>query len=183
MQILAVCGVKNSGKTTLLEKITAHLSKEGIKIAVIKHDGHSFVPDRPGTDSFRLKAAGAYGAAVFSSQCFSIVKDTDPPVTEADLISFFPEADLILLEGFKNSPYPKIEGSFPHPRLQPGRTPGGCHRSAPGSIFLGSPRRRPPDGLKRCGRHLPPDPGNSPADLAAGGHSDFRLMYSAFSLE
>ena len=41
MQILAVCGVKNSGKTTLLEKITAHLSKEGIKIAVIKHDGHS----------------------------------------------------------------------------------------------------------------------------------------------
>ena len=100
MQILAVCGVKNSGKTTLLEKITAHLSKEGIKIAVIKHDGHSFVPDRPGTDSFRLKAAGAYGAAVFSSQCFSIVKDTDPPVTEADLI---------LLEGFKNSPYPKIE--------------------------------------------------------------------------
>ena len=109
MQILAVCGVKNSGKTTLLEKITAHLSKEGIKIAVIKHDGHSFVPDRPGTDSFRLKAAGAYGAAVFSSQCFSIVKDTVPPVTEADLISFFPEADLILLEGFKNSPYPKIE--------------------------------------------------------------------------
>ena len=109
MQILAVCGVKNSGKTTLLEKITAHLSKEGIKIAVIKHDGRSFVPDRPGTDSFRLKAAGAYGAAVFSSQCFSIVKDTDPPVTEADLISFFPEADLILLEGFKNSPYPKIE--------------------------------------------------------------------------
>ena len=55
MHILAVCGIKNSGKTTLLTKITAQLSSEGMKIAVIKHDGHSFQPDRPGTDSFRHK--------------------------------------------------------------------------------------------------------------------------------
>ena len=109
MHVLAVCGVKNSGKTTLLTKITAQLTKEGIKIAVIKHDGHSFQADRPGTDSFRHKEAGAFGTAVFCSGRFSIVKDTEKPVTEAELFSFFPEADLILLEGFKHSSYAKIE--------------------------------------------------------------------------
>ena len=107
--ILAVCGIKNSGKTTLLTKITAQLSSEGMKIAVIKHDGHSFQPDRPGTDSFRHKEAGAYATAVFCFSCFSLVKDTNGPVDEASLFAFFPEADLILLEGFKYSHYPKIE--------------------------------------------------------------------------
>ena len=109
MHILAVCGIKNSGKTTLLTKITAQLSSEGMKIAVIKHDGHSFQPDRPGTDSFRHKEAGAYATAVFCSSCFFLVKDTNGPVDEASLFAFFPEADLILLEGFKYSHYPKIE--------------------------------------------------------------------------
>ena len=109
MRVLAICGVKNSGKTTLLTKITAPLTQEGIKIAVIKHDGHSFQADRPGTDSFRHKEAGAFGTAVFCSGRFSVVKDTEEPVTETELFSFFPEADLILLEGFKHSSYPKIE--------------------------------------------------------------------------
>lgn len=109
MHILAVCGIKNSGKTTLLSKITARLSSTGMKVAVIKHDGHSFQPDRPGTDSFRLKEAGAYGTAVFSADCFCLVKDTCSQISEETLFSFFPEADLILLEGFKFSRYPKIE--------------------------------------------------------------------------
>ena len=109
MHVLAVCGVKNSGKTTLLTKITAQLTKEGIKIAVIKHDCHSFQADRPGTDSFRHKEAGAFGTAVFCSGRFSIVKDTEKPVTETELFSFFPEADLILLEGFKHTGWPKLE--------------------------------------------------------------------------
>ena len=56
MHVLAVCGVKNSGKTTLLTKITAQLTKEGIKIAVIKHDGHSFQADRPATRKPALSA-------------------------------------------------------------------------------------------------------------------------------
>ncbi len=99
--------MKNSGKTTVLEKLVAELTRRGLKVAVIKHDGHSFEPDRPGTDTFRHLAAGAVGTAVFDGEKFQAVKYA--AVTERELIALFPEADLILLEGFKVSPWPKVE--------------------------------------------------------------------------
>lgn len=107
-RILAVCGVKNSGKTTLLAEIVKELAGQGIKTAVIKHDGHDFACDVPETDSFRLKEAGAYGTAVFSEQRIFIHK-TGSGEREKELIRCFPEADVILLEGMKESDYPKIE--------------------------------------------------------------------------
>ena len=62
--VLAVSGVHNSGKTTLLEKLLPVLRSRGLKVGVIKHDGHDFTPDVPGTDSYRLREAGAEGVAV-----------------------------------------------------------------------------------------------------------------------
>ena len=106
-KVVAICGVKNSGKTTLLEKLVPALKERGIKTALIKHDGHRFLPDREGTDSYRILMAGAMGAAVFDGEKFQVVKKEE--VSERELIRLFPEADLILLEGFKDSSYPKIE--------------------------------------------------------------------------
>ena len=107
-KVIAVCGVKNSGKTTLLEKLIENLSARGLKIAVVKHDGHDFTCDIPGTDSYRLGEAGAYGTAVFSnSRIFIHKKGTGE--REEELIRLFPEADIIFLEGMKDSSYPKIE--------------------------------------------------------------------------
>ncbi|MCI9421184.1 molybdopterin-guanine dinucleotide biosynthesis protein B [Sporofaciens musculi] len=107
-RLVAVCGVKNSGKTTLLSRLVGELSKEGMKVAVIKHDGHDFTCDACGTDSYRLKEAGAYGTAVFSD--FRIfVHKTGFKENEKDLIRMFPEADIIFIEGMKESSYPKIE--------------------------------------------------------------------------
>lgn len=105
--VVAVCGVKNSGKTTVLEKLVAWLTARGMSVAVIKHDGHSFEADRPDTDTFRHLAAGAAGTAVFDGEKFQVVKRA--PVTEEELIALFPEADIILLEGFKYSRWPKVE--------------------------------------------------------------------------
>lgn len=107
-KIIAVCGVKNSGKTTLLEKMVKELTKRGKKTAVIKHDGHDFSCDIPGTDSFRLKETGAYGTAVFSDSRTFIHK-TGTKAEAEDMIKMFPEADIILLEGMKESDLPKIE--------------------------------------------------------------------------
>lgn len=104
----AVSGVKNSGKTSLIEKLVPELVRRGLKVAVIKHDGHDFTADVPGTDSFRYKAAGAYGSAVFSDAKYQIVKEQTNSSPE-DLAAAFPEADLILLEGFKHSSVPKVE--------------------------------------------------------------------------
>lgn len=120
--ILAVSGIKNSGKTTLIENLVRDLSARGVKTAVIKHDGHDFRADVPGTDSWRHKQAGAYGTAVFSAGKFLVVKDCQD-VQVQEMISFFPEADLIFLEGFKYSVYPKIEvirkGISDHPVCDP----------------------------------------------------------------
>ena len=107
-RIVAVCGVKNSGKTTLLERIVKELSKRELKIAVIKHDGHDFSCDIPGTDSYRLKEAGAYGTAVFSDARVFIHK-TGAGDYESIQIEMFPEADVIFLEGMKDTAFPKIE--------------------------------------------------------------------------
>lgn len=106
-KIIAVSGVKNSGKTTLLTKLIPELKARGVSCAVIKHDGHGFAADREGTDTCRMLASGAMGAAIFDGEKFQAVKYA--AVTEEDLFSLYPEADVILLEGFKWTAYPKIE--------------------------------------------------------------------------
>ena len=105
--MVAVSGVKDSGKTTLIEEMLPLLAAAGLNTAVIKHDGHSFLPDPPGTDTGRFMAAGAWGTAIFDGEKYKVVKRRS--VDEDALISLFPEADLILLEGFKHSPWPKLE--------------------------------------------------------------------------
>ena len=114
----AVCGIKNSGKTTLTEKIIRTLTMRGFRVAVLKHDGHSFDCDLPGTDSYRYVEAGAYGAAVLSrAQTFIRKKGCFPDMENGkEALRFllrtaaaFPEADVILAEGFKGLPVPKLE--------------------------------------------------------------------------
>lgn len=105
--VVAISGVKNSGKTTLLEKLLPILCEKGLNVAVIKHDGHTFDADVEGTDSHRLRKAGAYGTAVFCDTHYMVIKSR---ATTGEFLQLcFPEADLILCEGFKNSSYAKIE--------------------------------------------------------------------------
>lgn len=107
-RILAVSGVKNSGKTTYIGQLLAYLGEKGIKTAVIKHDGHEFEPDVAGTDSWKYRQAGAYGCAVYSGSKFMVIREW-PQEDPETLMRLFPDADLLLLEGFKYSGYPKIE--------------------------------------------------------------------------
>ncbi len=83
------------------------LTAAGLSVAVVKHDGHRFQPEPLNTDTSRFLAAGAAGAAIFDGEKFKLVKQQ--PVTEDFLIRQFPEADLILLEGFKHTSWPKLE--------------------------------------------------------------------------
>lgn len=115
--VFAISGYKNSGKTTLTVKLVEKLTEKGYRVATIKHDGHDFEPDVPGTDSYRHRQAGAYGCAVFSDNRWMVVKaqpeNNELRITEKDLIQMFPEADIILLEGFKNSRWPKYFCRYP----------------------------------------------------------------------
>lgn len=105
--IVGVTGVKNSGKTTLMEKLIHALSARGLKVASIKHDAHQFVADTPGTDRFRHKAAGAFASVIFDKDKFLLVKDGSFDIP--DMLPFFKGADVVLIEGAKQTPYPKIE--------------------------------------------------------------------------
>ena len=107
-KVVAVCGVKNSGKTTLLTKLVSAYSSKGLKVAVIKHDGHDFACDIPGTDTFRFTESGAYGTAYFSDKRMFIHR-VGTGETERELLGCFPEADIIFIEGRKDSEYRKIE--------------------------------------------------------------------------
>lgn len=106
-RIIAVCGIKNSGKTTLLVRLVRALAERGITSAVIKHDGHEFACDVPGTDSFRFWEAGALGTAVYSgSQTFIRRRES---MDIRALTGQFPGAQIVFIEGIKESPCPKIE--------------------------------------------------------------------------
>ena len=92
--IAAISGVKNSGKTTLMEKLIRVLTGRGLQVAAIKHDGHDFTPDVPGTDSWRFGQAGACGYAIYSPWRYQLVRQTQG-VCERDFFQAFPEADVI----------------------------------------------------------------------------------------
>lgn len=119
---LAVSGWKNSGKTTLIEKLIPLLSRHRLNVATIKHDGHSYEPDVPGTDSYRFFQAGASTSIIYDKEKYSITRRAS--MTEEELLELAPEADIILLEGAKWTGYPKIEtlrkenGRQPIPDLQ-----------------------------------------------------------------
>ena len=113
--ILAVSGVKNSGKTTLITKILPFLKAKGLNVAVIKHDGHDFEADVPETDSWNFAKAGADGTLVDRYNYMKLISDgTVLKKSEqfGKYISFFPlggDVTGLTLEGFKYSNYSKIE--------------------------------------------------------------------------
>ena len=117
--LFAISGYKHTGKTTLITKLIPILTDRGYKVAVIKHDGHDFEGDVPGTDSYKHFQVGAYGTAVFSENKVLIHKRASG-VDESILMHAFPEADIILLEGFKGSDYPKYICNYPvEPVIEP----------------------------------------------------------------
>jgi molybdopterin-guanine dinucleotide biosynthesis adapter protein len=115
---LAVCAASSGmGKTTLLVKLIPVLRSRGLRISVIKHTHHRFELDQPGKDSYRLRESGAVQTLIGSSQRWALMTELDhlptapPEPTLADLLARLDPtlADLILVEGFKHEPIPKIE--------------------------------------------------------------------------
>ena len=107
--VLAVSGLHNSGKTTLLEKLLPALRGRGLHGGLHTLPTQRSSPEVPGTDSYRLREAGAEGVAVYSSQRYLLTEAFR--LTEQDLLALFERHgyDLVLLEGFKDSGWPKIE--------------------------------------------------------------------------
>jgi molybdopterin-guanine dinucleotide biosynthesis protein B len=110
-RIFGVTGWKNSGKTTLTERLVTELTRRGWKVSTVKHAHHDFDIDQPGTDSFRHRAAGATEVAIVSDRRWALMHELrgdQEPTLDAILEQMSP-CDLVLVEGYKREAHPKIE--------------------------------------------------------------------------
>ncbi len=103
-----------TGKTTLLKQVIPLLKNEGLRIAVIKHAHHHFDLDQPGKDSFELRKAGADKTIICTYTRMAVITEFPSPDAEPSLQDIVDsinpdEFDLILVEGYKHLPFPKIE--------------------------------------------------------------------------
>ena len=102
-----VSGWKNSGKTRLMERLIRRFCADGYRVRAIKHDGHDFVLDDSGTDSARFAQAGAAESVIFSQTHYGICGIGSLP--DRWLWETGGDVDVIIIEGLKHSPLPKVE--------------------------------------------------------------------------
>jgi len=108
--IVSIVGKSNSGKTTLIEKLIVELTRRGFRVATVKHNRHGFDIDHEGKDSWRHKHAGAVATVVASPGRVALIEDTPGDYNLAEIRErYIKDADIILAEGFKINPHPKIE--------------------------------------------------------------------------
>jgi molybdopterin-guanine dinucleotide biosynthesis protein MobB len=108
--IVSIVGTSNSGKTTLIEKLIAELTRRGFRVATIKHNRHGFDIDHEGKDSWRHKQAGAVATVVASPGKIALIEDTTKDYDLAEIRDLYiRNADIVLAEGYKHNPHPKIE--------------------------------------------------------------------------
>ena len=109
--VFGVIGWKNSGKTTLMEKLVEEFTARGYSVSAIKHAHHSFDVDHPGRDSYKFREAGARQVALVSPKRWALMhelRDEEKPDFD-EILTHIGPCDLVLVEGYKGGPHPKIE--------------------------------------------------------------------------
>ena len=111
MRIIGLAGWSGSGKTTLLAKVIPRLVVRGLKVSTLKHAHHGFDVDQPGKDSHTHRMAGASEVLVSSANRWALVHElggqAEPAL--AALLAKLSAVDLVLVEGYKAEPHPKLE--------------------------------------------------------------------------
>ena len=109
--IVGIAGWKNSGKTTLAIKLIAELTRRGFRVASVKHAHHEADIDHEGTDTFRHRAAGAVEVALVTSRRWALIHElgSGSEPTLAETLARFSPSDIVVVEGYKREPIPKIE--------------------------------------------------------------------------
>ncbi len=111
MRIFGLAGWSGSGKTTLMTALIPELVSRGITVSTLKHAHHSFDVDQPGKDSWRHRQAGAGEVMVSSQNRWALMHELRgmPEPSLDGLVQRMSPVDLLLIEGFKRHPHPKIE--------------------------------------------------------------------------
>lgn len=110
-RVFGITGWKNSGKTTLAERLVTELTSRGWRVSTIKHAHHAFDIDKEGTDSFRHRAAGASEVAIVAGSRWALMHELrgeeEPSLDE--IVARLAPCDIVLVEGYKREGHDKIE--------------------------------------------------------------------------
>ena len=111
MRIIGFAGWSGSGKTTLLAKLIPRLVARGLTVSTLKHAHHGFDIDQPGKDSHVHRMAGASEVLVGSAGRWALVHELRgaPEPALGELLTRLSSVDLVLIEGYKREPHPKLE--------------------------------------------------------------------------
>src|SRR5689334_2805043 len=111
MRIFGLAGWSGSGKTTLLAALLPELVSRGLTVSTVKHAHHAFDIDQPGKDSWRHRQAGAREVMIASDRRWALMHELRdrPEPTLDELLRRLSPVDLVLVEGYKRHPHPKVE--------------------------------------------------------------------------
>ena len=111
MKVFGFAGFSGSGKTTLIEQLIPRFVMEGLKVSLIKHAHHDFDIDQRGKDSYRHREAGATEVMVTGGRRWVLMHELrgEPEPELNDQLKRLAPCDLVLIEGFKSYPIPKLE--------------------------------------------------------------------------
>ena len=111
MRLIGLSGWSGAGKTTLLARLIPELVGRGLTVSTLKHAHHAFDIDKPGKDSYVHREAGATEVLIASGRRFALMHELRgaPEPTLPELLARLAPVDLVLVEGFKRGPHPKIE--------------------------------------------------------------------------
>jgi len=111
MKVIGIAGWSGAGKTTLISRVIPYLRQQGLRVSVIKHAHHDFDVDVPGKDSWVHRQSGAEEVLVSSANRWALMHElrgaVEPELPE--LLQKISPVDLVVIEGFKSEPHPKIE--------------------------------------------------------------------------
>jgi len=111
--VLGFAAFSGTGKTTLLKKLIPEMKSKGLRIGLIKQSHHDFEIDQPGKDSYELRKAGATQTLLTSPYRWALIHEHDD-ITEIPLVELLSKLDtknldIVFVEGFKQTRFPKIE--------------------------------------------------------------------------
>jgi molybdopterin-guanine dinucleotide biosynthesis adapter protein len=111
MKVIGLAGWSGAGKTTLLTRVIPHLRAQNLRVSVIKHAHHNFDVDKPGKDSWLHREAGAEEVLVSSGNRWALMHELRgaPEPLLPELLQKMARVDLVVIEGYKSEPIPKIE--------------------------------------------------------------------------
>ncbi len=137
-RVVTVVGWHNAGKTVFVEMLVAELKRRGVRLAVIKHTRSRFDVDREGTDTWRFARAGGDVVGIVGPQGLALMERTEREPLVNEVLARLPrDLDLVILEGYKSLPLPKIviHGSGDESPIE-----------GPGEVLLTLQAARSPEG-------------------------------------